>query len=34
LALALVIAGPWMLGLITDFTIQLFHSIPELVGGG
>ncbi len=33
LVLALVIAGPWMLGLITDFTIQLFHSIPELVGG-
>ncbi|BAO44318.1 flagellar biosynthesis protein FliQ [Thiolapillus brandeum] len=34
LVLALVVAGPWMLGLITDFTIQLFQSIPELVGGG
>lgn len=32
LALALIIAGPWMLGLITDFTITLFKSIPELIG--
>ncbi|HID44545.1 MAG TPA: flagellar biosynthesis protein FliQ [Chromatiaceae bacterium] len=34
LVAALVVAGPWMLGLITDFTIQLFQSIPELIGGG
>ncbi|WP_457666159.1 flagellar biosynthesis protein FliQ [Thiolapillus sp.] len=34
LIVALVVAGPWMLGLITDFTIHLFQSIPELVGGG
>ena len=32
LALALLIAGPWMLGVLTDFTITLFHSIPELIG--
>ncbi|HHO59982.1 MAG TPA: flagellar biosynthesis protein FliQ [Thiotrichales bacterium] len=32
LALALMIAGSWMLGLITDFTIELFHNIPELIG--
>ncbi|WP_456415173.1 flagellar biosynthesis protein FliQ [Thiolapillus sp.] len=34
LVVALMIAGPWMLGLITDFTIQLFESIPDLIGGG
>jgi len=32
LALALVIAGPWMLGLLNDFTLRLFGSIPELIG--
>ena len=32
LAIALLFAGSWMLGLITDFTINLFHSIPELIG--
>ncbi|PCI08075.1 MAG: flagellar biosynthetic protein FliQ [Gammaproteobacteria bacterium] len=32
LALALVTAGPWMLGLLTDFTITLYQSIPELIG--
>ena len=32
LALALLIAGPWMLGLLTDFTITLISSIPELIG--
>lgn len=31
LGLSLVIAGPWMLGLLTDFTINLFESIPELI---
>lgn len=34
LVIALVVAGPWMLGLITDFTVQLFESIPQLIGGG
>ncbi|MBL4712171.1 MAG: flagellar biosynthesis protein FliQ [Gammaproteobacteria bacterium] len=32
LALALLIAGPWMLGTLTEFTITLFQSIPELIG--
>ncbi len=31
LALALLIAGPWMLGVLTDFTITLIQSIPELI---
>jgi len=29
---ALVIGGPWMLGLITDYTRRLFESIPYLLG--
>jgi len=32
LALALLIAGPWMLAVLTDFTTGLFQSIPELIG--
>ena len=32
LALALMVAGSWMLGLITDFSINLIESIPELIG--
>ena len=32
LALALMLAGSWMLGLMTDFTINLIESIPELIG--
>lgn len=32
LALALLIAGPWMLGVLTDYTITLIQSIPELIG--
>ncbi len=34
LAVALVIAwaGPWMIGLLTDFTTQLMDRIPGLVG--
>ncbi len=32
LALALLIAGPWMLGVLTDFTINLIQNIPELIG--
>jgi flagellar biosynthetic protein FliQ len=31
LALALLIAGPWMLAVLTDFTTDLFQSIPELI---
>jgi flagellar biosynthetic protein FliQ len=32
LGLALVVAGSWMLGLITDFSINLIERIPELIG--
>ena len=32
LALALLIAGPWMLGVLTDYSINLIQSIPELIG--
>ncbi|MEY2336191.1 flagellar biosynthesis protein FliQ [Acidithiobacillus ferrianus] len=31
MALVLVFAGPWMLHLIMDFTIHLFHDIPHLI---
>lgn len=31
LVLALVLAGSWMLELITTFTEQLFLAIPELI---
>ncbi|NYS61696.1 flagellar biosynthesis protein FliQ [Vreelandella salicampi] len=27
----LVIAGPWLLGLITDYTERLFTNIPSMV---
>jgi flagellar biosynthetic protein FliQ len=29
---ALGVAGPWMLGLIIDYTERLYLSIPELLG--
>jgi flagellar biosynthetic protein FliQ len=32
LALVLVFAGSWMLNLITDFMVQIFESIPVLIG--
>ena len=32
LALALLVAGSWMLGVLTDFSITLIQSIPELIG--
>lgn len=32
LALALVVAGPWMLRVIVDYTHNLFASIPGLLG--
>jgi flagellar biosynthetic protein FliQ len=31
LALALVVAGPWMLGVIVDYTRQLISQIPYLI---
>ncbi|MHB9099909.1 MAG: flagellar biosynthesis protein FliQ [Sulfuricella sp.] len=30
--IVLVVAGPWMLNLIMDYTRRLFGSIPGLVG--
>jgi flagellar biosynthesis protein FliQ len=30
--LALVLTGPWMITLITDFAIRLYSSIPALIG--
>lgn len=30
--LVLAIAGPWMLGLLTDYASQLFQDIPFLIG--
>jgi len=32
MGIATAIAGPWMLGLLIDFTERLFHSIPGLIG--
>ncbi len=32
LALTLLIAGSWMLNLLTDFSITLIQSIPDLIG--
>lgn len=29
---AMVIAGPWLLGLMLDYMRNLFSSIPQLVG--
>jgi flagellar biosynthetic protein FliQ len=29
---AAVIAGPWMLGLLVDFTRRLFSAIPGIIG--
>lgn len=30
--LVMVLAGPWMLSTLIDFTRQLFTSIPQVVG--
>lgn len=30
--LVMVLAGPWMLESIMDYTIRLYRSIPELIG--
>ena len=32
LALALVLAGPWMLKVLVGYTHELFASIPGLIG--
>jgi len=32
LALTLLLSGSWMLNLLTDFTVTLIKSIPELIG--
>ncbi|HLT90950.1 MAG TPA: flagellar biosynthesis protein FliQ [Woeseiaceae bacterium] len=32
LVVALVVAGPWMLGLIVDYTRRLIEQIPMLIG--
>lgn len=29
---ALLIAGQWMLGLVVDYTIRLYNSIPSVIG--
>lgn len=29
----LVVAGPWMLHLLMDFTVRLFTAIPHLLNG-
>ncbi|MGA8008731.1 MAG: flagellar biosynthesis protein FliQ [Thiomonas sp.] len=34
MGLAAVVAGPWMLHVMMDFTIRLFQSIPHLISGG
>ena len=31
-AVAILVAGPWMLRLLLDFTQRLFEKIPGLVG--
>ncbi len=30
--MVLVIAGPWMLRLMTDYTIRIFELIPTMIG--
>ena len=32
IVVALVVAGPWMLGLIVDYTRRLIEQIPALIG--
>lgn len=32
MAVAIAVAGPWMIKLIVDYTQQLFASIPGLIG--
>lgn len=30
--LVAVLAGPWMLSVIMDYTVRLFQSIPSMIG--
>lgn len=30
--LVFILAGPWMIGQITDYTVRLFQSIPSMIG--
>lgn len=30
--LVMVVAGPWMLRLITSYTLRLFEQIPTMIG--
>lgn len=30
--IAMIVAGPWMITMITDFTRRLLESIPSLIG--
>lgn len=30
--LVMVVAGPWMLQLITEYTLRIFEDIPSLLG--
>jgi flagellar biosynthesis protein FliQ len=32
MAVALVVAGPWMLKVMVSYTRELFESIPRLIG--
>jgi flagellar biosynthetic protein FliQ len=32
MAVAIAVAGPWMIKLIVGYTRQLFESIPGLIG--
>lgn len=32
LVAAIIIAGAWMLGVLIDFTTELYHDIPVLIG--
>jgi flagellar biosynthesis protein FliQ len=33
MAVLVVVAGPWMLGQLVNWTAQLYAGIPSLVGG-
>ncbi len=32
IAVVLMVSGPWMLRVIMDFTIDLYESVPGLIG--
>lgn len=32
MGLAIMVAGPWMLRLLVDFTTRLYQNIPGLIG--